>query len=133
MTTTYPPRRRTALARDRVIRFAELATTPLLPADYLDLFAPLRSGAPLRGRIEEIHAETADAATTFPQCFQPGGWGGNTAAWSSATPGRTGSTAEQLALSGYSSGDAKLLPTLDLQTCARPNIVALKPYRCARE
>ncbi|TXR51681.1 polysaccharide deacetylase family protein [Quadrisphaera setariae] len=62
--------------------------------------------------------ETTDAATTFPQCFQPGGWGTNTAAWSSATPGRTGSKAEQLALSGYSSGDAKLLPTLDLQTCA---------------
>ncbi|TNM70298.1 polysaccharide deacetylase [Streptomyces sp. NP160] len=62
--------------------------------------------------------ETTDAATTFPQCFQPGGWGTNTAVWSSATPGRTGSRAEQLALSGYSSGDAKLLPTLDLQTCA---------------
>ena len=62
--------------------------------------------------------ETTDAATTFPQCFQPGGWGTNTAVWSSATPGRTGAKAEQLALSGYSSGDAKLLPTLDLQTCA---------------
>jgi ferredoxin-NADP reductase len=63
MTTTFPARNRAATLRARAVRFAELATTPLLPADYLDLVAPLRSGAPLRGRIEEIVAETADAAT----------------------------------------------------------------------
>ena len=44
--------------RDRVLRLAERATTPLLPADYLDLFDPLRSGADLRGRIVEVHPET---------------------------------------------------------------------------
>jgi len=55
--------------RDRVIRLAELATTPLLPADYLDLVDPLRSGADLRGRIVEIHPETRDAATIV---IQPG-------------------------------------------------------------
>lgn len=38
-------------------------TTPLLPADYLDLFDPLRLGADLRGRIMAVHPETADAAT----------------------------------------------------------------------
>ena len=37
--------------------------TPLVPADFLDLFAPLRAGADLRGRIESVHPETADAAT----------------------------------------------------------------------
>ncbi len=79
MTTTYPPRRRTATARDRVIRFAEAATTPLLPADYLDLFAPLRSGAPLRGRIEQIHPETTDAATIV---IRPG------ADWAGHVPGQ---------------------------------------------
>ena len=57
MTTTRIP------WRNRATRFAETVTTPLLPADYLDLFAPLRSGAALRGRIEEVHPETADAAT----------------------------------------------------------------------
>ena len=30
--------------RDRVLRLAELATTPLVPADYLDLIDPLRCG-----------------------------------------------------------------------------------------
>jgi ferredoxin-NADP reductase len=48
---------------DRWRSFAEAVTTPLLPADYLDLFAPLRRGADLRGRIEEVRPETADAAT----------------------------------------------------------------------
>ena len=50
-------------ARDRLTRLAEAVTSPLLPADYLDLFHPLRSGAELRGRIVAVHAETADAAT----------------------------------------------------------------------
>ena len=49
--------------RDRVFKVAELVTTPLLPADYLDLLDPLRSGAALRGRIEAVHPETRDAAT----------------------------------------------------------------------
>ncbi len=79
MSTTHPPRRRTAAVRDRVVRFAELATTPLLPADYLDLFAPLRSGAPLRGRIEEVLPETADAATVV---IRPG------ADWAGHVPGQ---------------------------------------------
>ena len=49
--------------RQRLVRLAERATTPLLPADYLDLFDPLRRGADLRGRIMAVHPETADAAT----------------------------------------------------------------------
>ena len=65
--------------RDRAVRLAEAATTPLLPADYLDLFAPLRSGADLRGRIEEIHPETADAATIV---IRPG------ADWAGHVPGQ---------------------------------------------
>ncbi|MCF6507869.1 ferredoxin reductase [Blastococcus sp. MG754426] len=68
MTATAPrpaaprPPARSAL-RDRVLKFAELVTTPLLPVDYLDLFDPLRSGAALRGRIEAVHRETRDAAS----------------------------------------------------------------------
>jgi len=79
MSTTYPPRRRTGGLRERAVRLAELATTPLLPADYLDLFAPLRAGAPLRGRIEEIQPETADAATIV---IRPG------ADWAGHVPGQ---------------------------------------------
>src|SRR3978361_831422 len=80
-TSTYPaaPARiplglgRTLRARAR--RFAERAATPLVPADYLDVFNPLRPGADLRGRIEEIHPETADAATVV---IRPGAdWAGH--------------------------------------------------------
>jgi ferredoxin-NADP reductase len=65
--------------RHRVTRLAEKVTTPLLPADYLDLFHPLRSGADLRGRIEEVVPETADAATVV---IRPG------ADWAGHVPGQ---------------------------------------------
>ena len=64
---------------DRLVRALESATTPLLPADYLDLFAPLRSGADLRARIEEVRPETADAATIV---LRPG------ADWAGHVPGQ---------------------------------------------
>lgn len=79
MTSTLEPPVRGSRLRDRAIRVAEAATTPLLPADYLDLFAPLRSGADLRGRIEEIHPETPDAATIV---IRPG------ADWAGHVPGQ---------------------------------------------
>ena len=60
-------------------RLAELATTPLVPADYLDVFNPLRPGADLRGRIEHIQPETADAATIV---IRPG------ADWAGHVPGQ---------------------------------------------
>jgi ferredoxin-NADP reductase len=75
MSATTPARR----WRDRLVRAAEAATTPLLPADYLDLFAPLRSGADLRGRVVAVHPETADAATLV---IRPG------ADWAGHVPGQ---------------------------------------------
>ena len=45
----------------------------------MDLFAPLRSGADLRGRIESVHPETADAATIV---IRPG------ADWAGHVPGQ---------------------------------------------
>jgi ferredoxin-NADP reductase len=84
-TTTYPaapPRSPLALGRslrEGVRRLAELAATPLVPSDYLDVFNPLRAGADLRGRIEEIHPETADAATIV---IRPG------ADWAGHVPGQ---------------------------------------------
>src|SRR5262245_61006489 len=65
--------------RARALKFAEAATTPLVPGDFLDLFAPLRAGAELRGRVESVHAETADAATLV---IRPG------ADWKGHVPGQ---------------------------------------------
>src|SRR3954447_15483623 len=65
--------------RSHARKIAEAATTPLIPADFLDLFAPLRAGADLRGRIESVHPETADAATLV---IRPG------ADWAGHVPGQ---------------------------------------------
>lgn len=49
--------------------------TPLVPADYLDLFAPLRRGAELRARVVDVKPETRDAATIL---LKPGrDWAGH--------------------------------------------------------
>jgi ferredoxin-NADP reductase len=72
MTTTETRPTAVGELRDRVIRFAERVTTPLVPADYLDIVDPLRSGADLRGRIVAIHPETRDAVSIV---IKPGrGW-----------------------------------------------------------
>src|SRR3954470_23945892 len=76
MGTTLEPARRW---RAHALKIAEAATTPLVPADFLDLFAPLRAGADLRGRIESVHAETPDAATLV---IRPG------ADWAGHVPGQ---------------------------------------------
>jgi stearoyl-CoA 9-desaturase NADPH oxidoreductase len=47
----------------RILRAIEALTTPLLPSDYLELLNPLWSTRELRGRIERVEPETADAAT----------------------------------------------------------------------
>ena len=71
MTTTTVRPAATGLRR-RVLELAERMTTPLLPGDYLDLVAPLRAGAPLRGRITAVHPETRDSVTVM---IKPGqGW-----------------------------------------------------------
>src|SRR5919112_6500968 len=83
MTATLEPptgsARRSRRLSHQLVRVAEAATTPYLPADFMDLFAPLRSGADLRGRIESVHPETADAATIV---IRPG------ADWAGHVPGQ---------------------------------------------
>lgn len=83
--------------------------------------------APGVNALSNPSLEAVDSNTGFPSCYQPGGWGTNTVAWAAASPGHTGTAAEQLTVSGYSSGDAKLLPTLDIYTCA-PSVTAGKTY-----
>jgi ferredoxin-NADP reductase len=79
VSTAVPTRRRAGSLLRQAARLAERATTPLLPADYLDLIDPLRRGADLRGRIVEVQPETADAATIV---IRPG------ADWAGHVPGQ---------------------------------------------
>ena len=80
LTLTSPGgRERFTRLAGRLTRLAEAVTTPLLPADYLDLVNPLRSGAELRGRVVEVVPETRDAATIV---IRPG------ADWAGHVPGQ---------------------------------------------
>ncbi|MFD7075529.1 ferredoxin reductase [Nocardioides sp. NPDC059952] len=72
------PALRERLSR-KVWEVAEKIATPLAPADYLDMFNPLRPGADLRGRVVKVTPETADAATIE---IKPG------ADWNGHTPGQ---------------------------------------------
>ena len=79
MSTSIAPATSWARVRARAARVAEAATTPLVPADFLDLFAPLRPGAELRGRVVDVVHETPDAATLL---IKPG------ADWAGHVPGQ---------------------------------------------
>jgi stearoyl-CoA 9-desaturase NADPH oxidoreductase len=50
-------------AQRRILKAARALTTPLLPDDYLEMINPLWSTRELRGRVERIKRETADAVT----------------------------------------------------------------------
>ena len=56
----------------------------------------------------------------LPRCWQGGGYGTNTRAFTNVTPGHAGTAtaAQQLVISGYTDGDGKLLPQLDTGECA---------------
>ena len=57
------------------MRVARAAATPLVPEDYLDVFAPLH-GSSLRARVVAVLPETGDAVTVV---LHPGhGWAGHT-------------------------------------------------------
>ena len=75
-TTTTPPRaERTGRAPQALRSLAASLASPLVPADYLDLVAPLRRGTDLRARVEAVTPLTADAATLL---LRPGAdWRGH--------------------------------------------------------
>lgn len=77
--TTTAPRPGVGALRDRVIALVERLTTPLVPADYLDVIDPLRSLSELRGRIVAIHPETRDAVSVV---IKPG------RSWRTHVPGQ---------------------------------------------
>ena len=79
MSTTIQERSPVSGLREHAVRLAELAATPLIPDDYLDILSPLASNASLRGRVLSIQRETADAATLR---IKPG------RTWRSHTPGQ---------------------------------------------
>jgi hypothetical protein len=77
--------------------------------------------------VQNPSMETANAATGLPQCYSAAGYGANSASFATTTAAHTGCAAVSLTMTGYTNGDAKLLPTLDAGTCA-PAVTAGKAY-----
>ncbi|WP_166462761.1 polysaccharide deacetylase family protein [Amycolatopsis acidicola] len=71
--------------------------------------------------------ESSTSGTGFPDCYMPGGFGTNTPTWARTTDAHTGTAAQRLTVTGYSNGDAKLLPTFDLGACT-PKVTAGQTY-----
>ena len=67
------------------------------------------------------------ATSNVPDCWQLGSSGSNTATWSWTTDAHTGSRAEQVQISSFSSGDRKLVIKQDSGTCA-PTVSAGTRY-----
>jgi peptidoglycan/xylan/chitin deacetylase (PgdA/CDA1 family) len=92
---------------------------------------PPAAAAPGVNALTDPWLNSTNAGTGFPTCMQPGGWGTNTVAWATSTnvpPGApAGSLSENLTVTNYSSGDAKLLPTMDLGACT-PTVVPGDTY-----
>lgn len=63
----------------------------------------------------------------LPQCWAKGGFGENNAVFSTVATARTGTAAAQLTVSNRTSGDAKLIVTQDLGTCA-PTVTPGQTY-----
>jgi peptidoglycan/xylan/chitin deacetylase (PgdA/CDA1 family) len=82
---------------------------------------------PPTNTLQNQSLETTDSSTGFPKCWQAGGWGTNTVAWANTSAAHTGTHAENLTVTNYSNGDAKLLPTLDQGTCS-PTVVPGNTY-----
>ena len=84
--------------------------------------------APGANGVQNPSLETA-GTTALPQCWMAGGYGANTPSFTTTTTAaaHTGTKAEQLDVTGYSSGDAKILPTLDLGGCS-PTVTPGRTY-----
>ena len=78
-TTQAATTQRRRRLRERAWQVAAAVTHPVDPAEYLDMFRPLRTGADLRARVVEVRPETADAVTVV---LRPGG------AWLGHRPGQ---------------------------------------------
>jgi len=75
--------------------------------------------------------ETADPNNAgFPACWVKSTGAGTTASYAESSSAHTGSTAETVTVSAYSSGDAKLITKQDLGQCA-PSAVAGDSYQAS--
>ncbi|MEV3857203.1 polysaccharide deacetylase family protein [Streptomyces sp. NPDC050095] len=119
------------------------ATTPAILDSFLDWLAargtavatvdaviggPLQPGVPGPAPGPTLQNPSLEASTSgVPTCFQLGGYGTNTYAWTYTTDAHTGSRAERVDITAYTDGDRKLVTRQDSGTCA-PAVTAGHTY-----
>ena len=79
------------------------------------------------GALTNASLETA-ASPGVPKCWSAYGYGTNTPVFAETSPGHTGNVAETITMTGYTDGDAKLLPTFDTGGCS-PGATAGHTYQ----
>lgn len=72
------------------------------------------------GAVSASLETTSAVPAVIPRCWMEGGYGHNTARWQRTTDSYAGRWAQRLTITGYHSGDAKLLPQFDLGQCSLP-------------
>ena len=81
---------------------------------------PVVAGPPLPTQppnlVQNYSLEAASG--TVPSCFQTGSSGTNSAAWTRTTDSHSGTYAQQVSITSYTSGDRKLVQKQDSSTCA---------------
>ena len=74
--------------------------------------------------------ETTGVSGSTPACWQQAGYGTNTATWAVVSDAHTGSAAERITMTSRTSGDRKLLSTMDLGTCST-SVTPSSSYRAS--
>src|SRR6476620_11598584 len=95
-------RRRATAGRAIVVAAALVAAVPATAGAATSLVNP--------------SLETASGST--PSCWTLGGYGTNSYTWTRTTDAHSGTYAEKLSVSSFSSGDRKLVSKQDTGTCA---------------
>lgn len=66
--------------------------------------------------------ESLNPTTGAPECWQRGGFGTNSYLWETVADAREGQRAQRVTVSGYVSGDRKMITPQDLGSCAPPTV-----------
>jgi len=108
--------------RARAVTVGVAVVATLLPlvgvAPAVQAAALTAPAAPaVAGALTNASLETA-ASPGVPQCWSAYGYGTNTAVFAETSPGHTGNVAETITMTGYTDGDAKLMPTFDTGGCS---------------
>ena len=77
--------------------------------------------------VQNPSLETDTNSDGTPDCWQLGGFGTNTFAWSRPTDAHTGSFAQQVSISSFTDGDRRLITLQDLGTCS-PSVTVGHTY-----